>query len=235
MSMWLHEFFFSPAALARSIGLFLLVVSLAMPTIGLVRIFVLAAAVIGFILSAIFVQNPVDLFWWALLAAVVLVRMVMARGAGFGGHLGPEERLFHKEVVPTLSAGQVRQLLTAGRWRDVVAGTILTRTGQPVGELCFVTRGQVDIVVDGKRVAECGPGSLIGEIGMSTGEPATATAVCATPVRYLGFEAKRLYRLLDSHVVLQDAIELAIERSLRDKLNRSNLAAAHAGEEIGGG
>ena len=162
--------------------------------------------------------------------------MALARGpGGFGGHLGPEERLFHEKVVPNLGAGQVRQLLAIGRWRDVVAGTTLTRTGQAVGELCFVTRGQVDIVVDGKRVAECGPGSLIGEIGMSTGEPATATAVCATPVRYLGFEAKRLYRLLDSHVALQDAIELAIERSLRDKLNRSNQAAAHAGEDGEGG
>jgi Cyclic nucleotide-binding domain len=234
MSMWLHEFFFSPAALARQVGLFLLVVSLAMPTIGLVRVFVLAAAAIGFVLSAIFVQSPVDLFWWALLAVVVIVRMLIARGRGFGGHLNAEEQLFHEQVVPTLSVSQVRQLVAVGRWRDVVAGTTLTRAGQLVGELCFVTRGQVDVVVDGKRVAECGPGSLIGEIGMSTGEPATATAICATPVRYLGFEAKRLYRLLDSHVQLQDAIELAVERSLRDKLNRSNIAAAHAGDEVEG-
>ncbi len=234
MSVWLHEFFFSPAALARSIGLFLVVVSLAMPTIGLVRIFVLIAAVVGFVLSAIFVQNPVDLFWWSLLAIVVVVRLAIARGRGFGGHLNAEERLFHDKVVPTLSVSQVRQLVAVGRWRDVVAGTTLTRAGQPVAELTFVTRGQVDIVVDGRRVAECGPGSLVGEIGMSTGEPATATAVCATPVRYLGFEAKRLYRLLDNHVQLQDAVELAIERSLRDKLNRSNIAAAHSGEEIEG-
>ena len=92
-------------------------------------------------------------------------------------------------------------------------------------------RGQVDIVVDGKKVADCGPGSLIGEIGLSTGDPATATAVCATPVRYLGFETTRLYRLLDGHVELQDAIELAIERSLRDKLHRANMAAAHPGEQ----
>jgi hypothetical protein len=46
-------------------------------------------------------------------------------------------------------------------------------------------------------------------------------------VRYLGFDALRLYRLLDGHVELQDAIELAIERSLRDKIHRSNVVAAH--------
>ena len=228
MSLWLYEFFLSPEALARQVALLLVVVALAMPTIGAVRVVALLAGVVGIVLALI-VNDPVGLFWGSLLTIVVLVRMAVSRGRGFGGHLNGEEQLFHDKVLPTLSAGQVRQLLAIGRWRDVVAGTTLTRAGEAVDELSFVTRGQVDIVVDGKRVAECGPGSLIGEIGMSTGEPATATAVCATPVRYLGFEARRLYRLLDSHVELQDAVELAIERSLRDKLHRSNVAAAHPG------
>jgi hypothetical protein len=43
----------------------------------------------------------------------------------------------------------------------------------------------------------------------------------------LSFDARRLYRLLDTHDDLQDAVELAIEKSLREKLHRSNLAAAH--------
>jgi cyclic nucleotide-binding protein len=226
MSLWLYEFFFSPQALARSVVILLVVVAFAMPAIGAVRLVALIAGVIGVVLSLGF-NDLVGLFWGGLLAVVVLVRMAVSRGRGFGGHLNGEEQLFHDKVLPALHISQVRQLLAIGRWRDVAAGTTLTRAGEAVDELSFVTRGQVDIVVDGRRVAECGPGSLIGEIGMSTGEPATATAVCATPVRYLGFEAKRLYRLLDSHVDLQDAVELAIERSLRDKLHRSNVAAAH--------
>ncbi len=232
MSMWLTQFFFSPQEVAWQFGLFGVVVALAMPTITVVRIAALIAAAVGIVLSATYAGDPVGVFWWSVLAIVVLVRMVVARGRGFGGHLNAEEQLFHTQVVPDLSASQVRQLLAVGRWRDVVAGTALTRGGQAVSELCFVTRGQVDILVDGKRVAECGPGTLVGEVGISTGEPATATAICATPVRYLAFEAKRLYRLLDSHVQLQDAIELAIEKSLREKLNRSNLVAAHSGTEL---
>jgi len=226
MKIW--EFFLSPEALARQVGLLLVVVALAMPTIGTVRAVALLAGVVGIIL-AIVVKDPVGLFWGGLLAAVVLVRMAVARGRGFGGHLNAEEQMFHDKAVPSLSVSQARQLLSIGIWRDVAAGTTLTRAGEAVEELAFVTRGQVDIIVDGKRVAEVAPGSLVGEIGMSTGDPATATAVCATPVRYLGFEARRLYRLLDAHVDLQDAIELAIERSLRDKLDRSNFAAAHPG------
>ncbi len=232
MSMWLYQFFFSPQAVAWQVGLFGIVVALAMPTVTLTRVVALAAAVAGIVVAASYAGDPVGVFWWAALAIVVLVRMAVSRGRGFGGHLNAEEQLFHEKAVPGLSVSQARQLLAIGRWRDVVAGTTLTRGGEPVNELCFVTRGQVDIVVDNKRVAECGPGTLVGEVGISTGEPATATAICATPVRYLGFEAKRLYRLLDNHVQLQDAVELAVEKSLREKLNHSNRVAAHSGTEL---
>jgi hypothetical protein len=54
--------------------------------------------------------------------------------------------------------------------------------------------------------------------------------VTRTNVRYLGFQTARLYRLLDAHQDLQDAVELAVQRSLREKLLRSNVRAAHPGE-----
>jgi CRP-like cAMP-binding protein len=200
-----------------------------MPTIALARWVALAAGVAGAVLSAI-AGDGIGLFWWGLAVVVLAVRLITATSRRPGPPLNAEERLFHEQAVPDLSAGQVRRLLDVGRWREVMAGTTLTREGEIVTELGFITRGQVDIVVEGHKVAECGPGALIGEIGMSTGEPATATAVCATPVRYLSFEAPRLYRLLDSHEDLQDAVELAIERSLRDKLHRSNVTVAHQAE-----
>jgi Cyclic nucleotide-binding domain len=227
MSLWLTEVL-APETLYRHVALFLVVVALAMPTIGLVRWMALLAGVVGAILASVVVNDPIGFFWWGLLVVVSLVRLAFATSRRPGRPLTAEERLFRDRAVPTLSPGQVRRLLDIGRWREVIAGTTLTRAGERVAELGFITRGQVDIVVDGRKVAECGPGTLVGEIGMSTGAPATATAVCATPVRYLSFEAQRLYRLLDSHVDLQDAVELAIEKSLSDKLTRSNLAAAHA-------
>jgi hypothetical protein len=229
MSLWLTEVL-APATLYRHLALFLVVVALAMPTLALVRWTALLAGVAGALLAAVVARDPIDFFWWGLLVVIALVRIAFSVTRRPGRPLTTEERMFHDNAVPTLSPGQVRRLLDVGRWREVMAGTTLIRAGERVGELGFIVRGQVDIVVDGHKVAECGPGSLVGEIGMSTGDLATATAVCATPVRYLSFEAARLYRLLDSHADLQDAVELAIEKSLREKLHRSNLMAAHAGD-----
>lgn len=228
MTIFLTELL-TPAVLLRHLALFLVVLALAMPTLSLVRWAAFVAGVVGVLLSASVAYDPVGLFWWSLLVIVTVVRIVRASDWRIGGRLNAEEALFHRTVVAGLTPGQVRRLLAAGTWREVVPGTVLTQAGARIAELCFIVRGTVDIVVDGAKIAECGPGTLVGEIGLSTGDPATATAVCASPVRYLGFDVGRLYRLLDGHVELQDAVELAIERSLRDKIHRSNLAAAHPG------
>lgn len=229
MLMWLYEIL-PPADLFRHISLFLLVLSMAMPTVALLRWVALAAGVVGVVLSAFIAFDAIGLFWSVLFVVVVAVRIVMASSWSLGRPLSKEQALFQRMVVPELSAGQVRKLLSVGRIREVPPGTALTYQGERTSELSFVLGGTVDIIVDGQRVADCGPGTLIGEISISTGDPATATAVTRGNVRYLGFQTARLYRLLDAHQDLQDAIELAVQRSLRDKLQRSNVRAAHPDE-----
>jgi CRP-like cAMP-binding protein len=226
MLMWLYEIL-APEVLFRHIALFLLVVAMAMPTVLMLRIVALAAGIVALILATVIAYEPAILFWSLLFVAVTLVQLFLYYRHHRGRPLTPEHRQFHERVVPSLTPAQTRRLIEAGQWRDVAAGTTLTRQGEIVGELCFISRGLVEIMVDDEKIAECNAGSLVGEIGVSTGDPATATAVCASPVRYLSFDTGRLYGVLDRHTELQDALELAIQRSLREKIHRQNFAAAH--------
>jgi len=228
MLMWLYEIL-APEVLFRHIALFLLLVSMAMTTILMLRLVALAAGVVALILTTFFAYDATILFWTFLFVAVIMVQLLLYYRHHRGRPLSAEERLFHEKVVPSLTPAQTRRLLEAGQWRDVAAGTTLTRQGEIVTELCFISRGLVEIMVDDEKIAECKAGNLVGEIGVSTGDPATATAVCASPVRYLSFDTGRLYGVLDRHTELQDALELAIQRSLRDKIHRQNFAAAHTG------
>jgi len=225
--MWLYEIL-SPPVLFRHVAFFLLVVAMAMPSLLLLRAVALAAGVVALILATVIDYDLGTLLWSILFTAVVLIQLLLYYRRHRGRPLNAEERLFHEKVVPSLTPAQTRRLIEAGQWRDVAAGTTLTRQGEIVGELCFISRGMVEIILDGEKIADCRAGSLVGEIGVSTGDPATATAVCASPVRYLGFETGHLYSVLDRHTELQDALELAIQRSLRDKIHRQNFAAAHA-------
>ena len=163
--LWLYDFL-TPAVLLRHITLFLLVAAMAMPTLLLLRVVAIASGVVAIVLSGFVAYDPVSLFWAVLFVVVIVVRMVLHARRHRGRPLAPEERLFHEKVVPSLSPAQTRQLIDVGQWRDVAAGTALTRQGEVVRELCFVSRGRADILVDERKVAECGPGSLIGEIGL---------------------------------------------------------------------
>ncbi len=169
MNLWLTDIL-SPTALLHHVALFLIVVAIAMPTIGLVRWLALAAGLVGGVATIVLGFNAPEGFWWALLVLVALVRLIRASNWRWGGRLSDEEQMFHERAVPGLNAGQVRRLLAIGRWREVVPGTVLTKSGERIAELCFIVRGAVDIVVDGKKVADVTAGSLLGETGISTGE-----------------------------------------------------------------
>jgi hypothetical protein len=215
------------ADLIRHLSLFLLVVAMLMPGIAALRAIVLAAGVLMVVQNGFLAYDGVGLVWSVALVVVVAAQLALHYRRRSGEPLRGEELLFQEKIVPSLSAAQARRLIAAGQWRDVAAGTALTRQGEIVRELAFISRGTVDIVVDGHKVSECASGTLIGEIALSTGEAATATAVCASPVRYLGFETGRLYTVLDRQIELQEALQLAIQRSLREKIHRLNYSAAH--------
>jgi CRP-like cAMP-binding protein len=209
----------------KNLGLFLLVVAIGMPTLFTVRLVALVAGLCGVAFASVVVYEPTVLFWSAIFVLVNLIYILLGRTRKFGRALSKDEQLFHRRAVPMLTDSQTRMLLTAGHWTKLASGEELTRQGETASELYFIAAGKVDILVDGRKVAECGPGDLVGEIGISTGEPAMATAVSATPVRCLVFESERLYRLLDGRTELLVAVETAVQSSLREKLLRANERA----------
>jgi CRP-like cAMP-binding protein len=209
----------------KNLGLFLIVVAVGMPTLFTVRLVALAAGICGVIFASIIVWEPTILFWSAIFSIVNLIYIMLGRTRKFGRALTRDEQLFHREAVPMLTDSQTRMLLSAAHWMKLGAGDVLTQQGETSSNLYFVAAGTVNILVDGKKVAECGPGDLVGEIGVSTGQPAMATSVCATAVRCLEFESERLYKLLDGRTELLVAVETAVQSSLRGKLQRANERA----------
>jgi hypothetical protein len=226
MQFWLHEVI-APQSILRNVGFALLVVASGMSSMLLLRLAALAAGVVFVLIYGLIAYDPVGLFWMAFFVLMNGWQLFMLRSRKFGKPLDAEQEHFRQAVTPELHPGQVRRLLTAGKWVTSNDGRVLTRQDKPVSGLFFIKKGQVDILVDGAKVAELGSGALVGEIGISTGESSTATSVCVGPVRLLEFRAEPLYRLLDSHKDLLEAIEGAVQRSLREKLRRTNAAVAH--------
>jgi cyclic nucleotide-binding protein len=78
------------------------------------------------------------------------------------------------------------------RISSVQAGTELVRQGEPGSEIYLVLDGVVRVDRDGNRLAEYGPGALLGERAQLEGGIRTSTLVAVTPCRVASIDAGQL-------------------------------------------
>jgi Cyclic nucleotide-binding domain len=93
---------------------------------------------------------------------------------------------FVTQVETELERQLSQQIMRGGakpRYRSVDAGHTLVEQGQPGGELFLLLDGVLSVEVDGKALAEVGPGAILGERAILEGGTRTATLRALTPVR----------------------------------------------------
>ena len=67
--------------------------------------------------------------------------------------------------------------------RRLPVGAVVTQQGEPGDELFLLLDGVLAVEVDGRRLAEVGPGAVLGERALLEGGVRTSTLVATTPVR----------------------------------------------------
>ena len=78
------------------------------------------------------------------------------------------------------------------RIRKVKAGTYLVRQGEKGSDVYLVLDGVLRVEVDGERLAECGPGALLGERAHVEGGARTSSLVAVTVCRVASVPAEAL-------------------------------------------
>ncbi len=217
---------FSPGAMVGHASYGLLILSMLMTRIVWLRVFAIGSGLVGLTYNVFWIFDPVGMFWESTFVLTNVGQILLIAYRNKITRFTAEERAFYETAVPDLDPSQVRQLLRLGRWIDGTPGAELTREGVVVPDLVFLVSGHVDIEVGGHVVGRCGPGNFIGEISVSSGGPASATAVVREPVRYLAFDAVTLRQLLDKGSDIGRAVESAFRHGLREKLIRTNAAMA---------
>ncbi len=122
-------------------------------------------------------------------------------GTAIGGHTpwGDEDSpAFLTAVQSTLERELAQMLLLRDTGRPAVrqlhAGEVLTRQGDPGDELYIVVDGVVVVSVDGIEVVELGPGTVLGERAVLLDGRRTATVTAATPAKVMVVPAERVDR-----------------------------------------
>jgi CRP-like cAMP-binding protein len=78
--------------------------------------------------------------------------------------------------------------------RRVNAGEVLVRQGEPGTSIYLVLDGVIRVDRDGQRLAEYGPGAILGERAHLEEGSRTSTLVAVTPCRVASVEASQLDR-----------------------------------------
>jgi len=78
--------------------------------------------------------------------------------------------------------------------RKLTAGQTLARQGQPGTDAYLILDGVIRVERDGERLAEYGPGALLGERAHLESGTRTATLVAVTPCRVAAVDAGQLER-----------------------------------------
>ncbi len=97
------------------------------------------------------------------------------------------ETALERTLSVQLMHGAAKPLISS-----VAAGTELVRQGQPGSEIYLVLDGVVRVERDGNRLAEYGPGALLGERALLEQGARTATLVAVTPCRLASVPAGHL-------------------------------------------
>ena len=106
----------------------------------------------------------------------------------------------HLSRVPLFSACSKKELNTIAKATDeltVPDGHVLVSQDESSREAFVVVDGKVVVKRNNRKVAELGPGSMIGELGLLDRGPRTATAVAEGPVDVLVIAPREFAALLD--------------------------------------
>lgn len=218
----------SPSATMGHLGYVLLVASMLMRRMVLLRLLVIASALVGIAYSYLILSDPVGTFWEALLVTINVVQLFLTWWLDRVSQFDAREAALREAHLPGLSPGRCRMLLSSGRWRTLEAGSVLTRQGEPVPALYYLSEGTATVQVGGRQVATTGPACFIGEMTIATREPAFATVVVDAKTEVWSIEADEFHRLAQRRPEIAHALESAFFRTVRGRLVERNRRDAIA-------
>ena len=222
---------FSTGGLVGHLAYILLVASMLMRQMVLLRVLVIASALVAILYATVWLRDPVTLFWETTLVLVNIVQLLITWRSNRKARFTEEEQALITARFAGLGRHEARRLLDLGQWRDGAAGERLTEQDAPVPALVYLHRGSADILLAGHKVATCRAGNFIGEMSLVDDGLATATAVLAGPARLWALPGAAVARLRRDEERLSAALDLAITQDLKTKLISANQRSLRAAQQ----
>ena len=223
----------APDRLIFYLGFALLGAAMLAPRLHAARLLVGAAALAWFARSLVWTHDKGAAGAAGALLALCLLLAWRRWRENVNVRFAPEERAMVDTLFAELPKSRARHLLDQGMWLSGKEGDVLTREGEPVDHLYYLSEGEARVLSLGRQVGLCRPGDLIGELTVLSGETASATVILNTNARFWCAPAEDLRPYVEAHEDIRRAIEHGFATVLKAKLRASNRAIAEAAGGVG--
>jgi CRP-like cAMP-binding protein len=122
-----------------------------------------------------------------------------------------ESSLRSVPLFNALSSDERRTVAQHADEMQVPEGTELVRQGDFAYEFFVLEDGTAEVVRDGERVAELGPGDFLGEMGIVSKAVRNATVVTTSPATAIVMTEQALRSIRTLNPMVADRIEAAVE------------------------
>lgn len=174
-------------------------------------------------------NDPAAIAWMAALLGAALLPLTLRGRNPFarrGARFTDQDRKVADSLVAGVSEQRARHLIDQGLWLSGDKGDMLTREGEPIENLYYLAEGEARVMSMGRQVGTCGPGDLIGELTILSGERASATVILDGPARFWCAPAKSLRPYVEAHEDIKRAVGQGIAGALKAKVRAANRTIA---------
>jgi CRP-like cAMP-binding protein len=119
-----------------------------------------------------------------------------------------------------LSRNELREIADGAREELFSPNQDIVQEGQSGGPFFCITEGRADVLVDGKKMGDLGPGSYFGEMSLLEGGLRSATIRATTHVKALAITSWNFLAILESNWGITKKVLAELSRRVRD-LERS--------------
>ena len=126
-----------------------------------------------------------------------------------------ESRLSSIGLFQSLSRDDRRLIAQHAEELDVDEGTQLVRQGEFAYEFFVIEDGGAEVVRDGKRIAELGPGDFLGEMGIVSQAVRNATVRTTSSSTVIVMTSQDFRAMQRSNPTVASQIEAAVEERCR--------------------
>jgi CRP-like cAMP-binding protein len=127
--------------------------------------------------------------------------------------------LEHLRNVPLFSSCSTKDLEKIAKAGDEVqmpAGRLIVDQGQTGREAFIVLEGTVNVVRNGKKVANLGAGTVVGELSLLDHGPRTATVVCETDCTLMLITQRHFLAVVDDVPALAHKLLASLAGRIRE-------------------